>query len=341
MLGRKLSIAHVLPGMNFGGVEIGILKSYKVLNQEFDYKVYYVRESGTLDVAQSSVLILLKNILFKKNYPDLLLTSLWWGHLVGILLLPFGIRWACFIHSTGYSSLIDKITIKLALTFSKNHIFDSTTTKEYFNSFKNRNNFVVPYIFSNPGNEFSLSNNPQYTFSWVGRNSKEKRLDLLVKFIASLEKEGISFRFNVCIAGDRYSPLDNLAAKLNNSISLQYNVLPEKVISIYKDSKISLCFSDYEGFSATIAEAALHGNLICGRKVGELPNYLCNEQTIWLDDLSPCSWEAFIFKVKHCLDDESNLVGRRHKSQSYTKKVFGSSSYTSSLSTCLYDILNN
>ncbi len=341
MSSRKLSIAHVLPSMNFGGVEIAILKSHKVLNQEFDYKVYYVRESGGLDVTQSSVLNLLKNILFKKNYPDLVLTSLWWGHLVGILLLPFGIRWACFIHSTGYSSLIDKITIKLALTLCKNHIFDSTTTKEYFNSFKNRNNFVVPYIFSNPSNDFYLNNNPQYTFSWAGRNSKEKRLDLLVKFITSLEKEGISFRFNACIAGDRYSPLDNLATKSKNPISLQYNVLPEKVISIYKDSKISLCFSDYEGFSASTAEAALHGNLICGRKVGELPNYLCNEQTIWLDDLSPYSWEAFILKVKDYLNDESDLVGRRLKSQSYTKKVLGSSSYTSSLSTCLDSILDN
>ena len=56
------SIAHVLPGMNFGGVEVAIFKSYQSLNQEFDYNVYFVRERGELDVGQCSVVTLLKTI---------------------------------------------------------------------------------------------------------------------------------------------------------------------------------------------------------------------------------------------------------------------------------------
>ena len=46
----RLSIAHVLPGMNFGGVEVAILKSYHALNQEFDYDVFFIRSKGELDV---------------------------------------------------------------------------------------------------------------------------------------------------------------------------------------------------------------------------------------------------------------------------------------------------
>ena len=338
MLESKNSVAHVLPGMNFGGVEVAISKSFKTLNQEFDYRVYYVKEHGEIDVSQFPIFELFKKILKGGNYPDILLTSLWWGHLVGIFLYPFGIKWVCFIHSTGYSSIFDKLVTKLALILCDNHIFDSDSSRTHFNSFKNHNNFVVPYIFTNYNEFDSLNHSPQFTFSWVGRNSKEKRLDLLVKFITSMIERDISFLIKICIAGESYSPLDNLAIKYKKSILIQYNVPPQHISSIYKNSKISLCFSDYEGFSASTAEAALQGNLICARKVGELPNYLCNKNTIWLDDLSNYAWRNFILKVKDCIQDEVNLLEIRKKSQKYTSDLLGKRSYISSLSTALKEL---
>jgi glycosyltransferase involved in cell wall biosynthesis len=339
---RKNSVAHVLPGMNYGGVEVAISRSFKDLNKEFNYKIYYVKDRGEIDVGQSSILNLFKNIIQKSNYPNILLTSLWWGHIVGIFLYPFisllNIKWVCFIHSTGYSSIFDKFATKLALTLCDNHIFDSESSRAYFNSYENYNNFVVPYIFINHEESKSFNHSPELSFSWVGRNSKEKRLDLLAKFINSMVDKDIPFLINICIAGDSHSCLDDLAVKHKNSVKIQYNVPPSEITSIYKNSKIALCFSDYEGFSASTAEAALYGNLIFARRVGELPNYLCNKSTIWLDDLDDKSWEAVVLKIKDYLGDEIKLSKLRLESKKYTSKILTNRDYTSSLSATLKKI---
>lgn len=328
MFETRPSIAHVLPGMYFGGVEVAILKSYQALNQEFDYDVYFVRSKGELDVGQSSFIKLLKTILTKRKSPDLILTSLWWGHLVGMFLSLGGFKWACFIHSTGHSSAFDFIITRLTLIMCSNHIFDSETSKNYFCAYKNRQSFVVPYVF-NEDNEFKKE--PEFTFSWIGRNSKEKRLDLLLKFIKSLHDKSISFSCYVCIAGERDFVLDQIAGEFTNSVVVKYNVPPEDIRAVNLNSKITLCFSDYEGFSVTTAEAAMRGNLICARRVGELPHYLCKKSTIWLDDLSQGSWNEFMNKVIDCIANEEDLLERRLESQKFASKTLSEKSYISSI----------
>ena len=334
----RLSIAHVLPGMNFGGVEVAILKSYQSLNQEFDYKVYFVRDRGELDVGQCSAVTLFKTILNSDKRPDLILTSLWWGHLVGMVLSLFGVRWACFIHSTGYSSILDKMITKLSLTLCENHIFDSDTSKNYFSSYKNRQSFVVPYVFFDIERNNELNKDPAFTFSWIGRNSEEKRLDLLVKFITSLQEKLISFRCHICIAGERDAALDRLALDYKKSIVVQYNVPPENIDAVNFNSKMALCLSDYEGFSVTTAEATLRGNFICARKVGELSHYLSDKSTIWLNDLSQSSWEEFIKKVTDCIGNEEDVLERRIESQKHATRILKKKSYIYSLSTGLRDL---
>ena len=329
------SVAHVLPGMNFGGVEVAILKSYEALNLAFDYDVYFVRARGEHDVGQLSVKILLKKIFFKDKRPDLIISSLWWGHLVGIVSSLFGVRWACFIHSTGYSSIVDRVITKIALTLCRYHIFDSEKSKNHFSSYKSHQNFVVPYIFCELDNNNELNKNPEYTFSWVGRNSKEKRLDLVVKFIKSLQEKSINFSCNICIAGNRNTELDFLALNNKKSIVVRYNAPPEDIKEFNKNSKMTLCLSDYEGFSVATAEAALRGNFICARRVGELPHYLSEKSTIWINDLSRSSWEEFIQKFTDCISNEVDILGRRIESQNHTMRILGKKSYTRSLSSCL------
>ena len=333
----RASIAHLLPGMYFGGVEVAILKSYRDLNQEFVYDVYFVRSKGELDVGQSSFTKLLKNILIEGKYPDLILTSLWWGHLVGILLSLAGVKWACFIHSTGHSSVFDFIITRLTLKLCPNHIFDSDTTRNHFCSYKNRQSFVVPYVF-NEDNEFQKE--PDFTFSWIGRNSKEKRLDLLVKFIKSLQDKSISFSCYICIAGVRDVTLDELAMEFKNSIVVQYNVAPEDIRAVNLNSKMTLCLSDYEGFSVTTAEAAIRGNFICARRVGELSHYLCEKSTIWLGDLSQAAWDEFMEKVIDCISNEEDVLERRYSSQRYASEILSQKSYISAISKGLRVLLD-
>ena len=123
------NIAHILPGMYFGGVEVAILKSFEQLNIDFNYEVFFVKGRGKLDSNQQHVLRLIYRIIRNKNDYDLIVTSLWWGHLIGILLSLFGMKWACFIHSMGSSSITDKLVTKIALTKCPNHLFDSESTE--------------------------------------------------------------------------------------------------------------------------------------------------------------------------------------------------------------------
>ena len=338
MPAAKPVIAHVLPGMNFGGVEVAVLKSYQQLNQEFDYRVYFVRERGDLDVGQSPVSTLFKAFLKPEKRPDLLLTSLWWGHLVGLVLSVFGVKWACFIHSTGYASIFDKVITKLSLVLCENHIFDSNSSRNYFSSNGRRNTFVVPYVFHDFEKKPKLKEDATFTFSWVGRNSKEKRLDLLVRFIASLQERSIKFRCHICIAGKRNFALDRLALDHSEAIIVQYNASPDKIESLNYDSKMALCFSDYEGFSVSIAEATLRGNFVCARRVGELSSYLCEESTIWLRDLSQSSWEEFINRIIDCIASDREVLKRRRASQVHAARVLGEKSYVRSLTVGLKDL---
>ena len=337
----KPNIAHILPGMYFGGVEVAILKSYRALSQEYNYEVFYVREEGTLEVGQTWVFPLVCRTLFTKKKPDLILTSLWWGHLVGILLSLTGRKWACFIHSPGHSSMIDFIITRLALILCPIHIFDSQTTKDKFSLYKNRKSFVIPYIFDDNNLGSKIKKKPDFTFSWIGRNSQEKRLDLLLKLMRSLNEECVDFTCCVCIAGDRDARIDRIASKSRGSIVVRYNVDPQDIKEIYLNSSMTVCLSDYEGFSVSTAEAAMSGNLICARRVGELSSYLCEESTIWLDNLSEESWSIFIKNIKNSIGNHEAMYKRRLASQTYTHKKLTGNFYVSSMMSCFQDLLRD
>ena len=42
----KPKVAHIIPSMNYGGVEVAIQKSLKDLNKNFDYKIFTVKKGN-------------------------------------------------------------------------------------------------------------------------------------------------------------------------------------------------------------------------------------------------------------------------------------------------------
>jgi hypothetical protein len=88
-----------------------------------------------------------------------------------------------------------------------------------------------------------------------------------------------------------------------------------------------ICLSDYEGFSVSTAEAVIHGNFVAARKVGDLPNYLNDESTIWLDSLSERDWSLFTSKVITVLSDKEECKSRRNKSMKYTTNLLKDQNY--------------
>ena len=93
-----------------------------------------------------------------------------------------------------------------------------------------------------------------------------------------------------------------------------------------------LCFSNYEGFSVTTAEAALRGNLVATRDVGEISKYLCAQNTIWLESLDENKWQDFIDNAIEILKNDDELYKKRIKSQEFTKTYFSNKNYLDSIS---------
>ena len=340
MSNTKIQVAHIIPAMVYGGVEIAISKTYKQLNKYFTYDIYYVRYKGEFDIGQKNITALLKNVITGQKKYDVIITSLWWSHIIGFLVLILGFKWVPFIHSTGAASFMDKIIHYLTLRLSSNIIFDSESTKSFYMGEYSAITFVVPYVFNENSNVKKINKNALYDFSWIGRNSKEKRIDLLVKLIKTLDKKLIKFKSVICIAGNNYKILDNLKLNVSSKIKLQYNVAPEKIGEINRNSKMILCLSDYEGFSASTAEAVLRGNYVAARKIGDLPNYLCSESTIWLEDTDDQSWSIFINKIINTLGNDNEIFTRRINSQKYTGKILGKSSYIYSMKNSICTICN-
>jgi glycosyltransferase involved in cell wall biosynthesis len=336
----KLTVAHILPGMYFGGVEVAILRSLEELKENFDYNIYYVRGKGGLNANQKYFLKLIYRIIFKRSSPDIIVTSLWWGHLIGIFLSFFGIKWVCFIHSTGYGSFLDKIITNISLKISDNHFYDSETTKNFFNRFQAKNKFVIPYIFNNNSNKNELKKSPTYDFSWIGRNSEEKRLDLLIRFIKSLQEKSISFKCLICIAGKKHNELNELA-KVSDNIIIKYNLDPSEISHINYNSKMFLCLSNYEGFSVATAEAAMRGNFIAARPVGDLPQYLCKKSTVWLTGLDRHSWKFFIDKISSILENDADSFYKRLESRKHIQNLFYNKSYTKSISNAFIEVIRH
>ena len=56
---KILKIAHIIPMMNYGGVEVAIQKSYRDLNKKFEYKVFTIKKTGFPNINQKSFIFLI------------------------------------------------------------------------------------------------------------------------------------------------------------------------------------------------------------------------------------------------------------------------------------------
>lgn len=327
--------------MYLGGVESGIKKSFFDINREFDYQIFYVKSSGFFDVNQKSFLFLLFKILFANKKPSLIISSLWWGHFIAYLLSFFNIKWVVFIHSPGFSSILDEFFINLALKKAKYFFFDSISSRKKFKKNINGRTFYIPYYFADNELSYEINLKPKYDFIWVGRNSKEKRIDLLLYFCKILEKRKYECSVCIVIAGNKIKNFESVVSKFNFvKFDFFYNKSSEELNKIYSDSQMVLCFSDYEGFSATIFEAILKGNLVAARRVGDIEHYIEKENSVFLDKTDEFSLNEFVDSIIKLLENKSAIYAKRVNAREFIKKKYKNLSYSNSFIESLKTILS-
>ena len=326
----KLRVAHIVPSMNIGGVEVAIDRTIKKLRNEFDYQVYCVKSLGQIQVGQKTIFCFLCSIFTSSSRPDVVLTSLWWSHPFGLLAYFFGIKWIVFLHSSNFASFPDRIITKIALRYSNNFFYDSEKTKSSMLKSPNLRQFHIPYLTIDVDSITPLIKNTEFDLTWVGRNSPEKRPDLAAIIIERLLKIRPITQVSVSVVGSNYEPFDKLALSFPKNMKLYYNASPKEVISRFGESKITLCVSDYEGFSMSTAEAAIVGNLIAARQVGDLIKYLPLDETIWLHEVDESSLNRFVCKLSAILDSNEAILHQRKVTKQKMAKFLKNKSYTRS-----------
>jgi len=324
-----MKVAHIVPSMNLGGVEVAIYRTVAMLNRAFDYKVYYVKARGTLDVEQQGISAFFLSLFKHSARPDIVVTSLWWSHVLGWIATFFGVRWIVFLHSSGFASFPDFLVTKLACSVGRTFFFDSRKTHDAMLSNNNSNKFLIPFFTLDKSATNFFCATTEFDLIWAGRNSPEKRLDLLADIATQLIDLRPQSRFRFHIAGSRSVECDDLVANYPVNVDLYYNSHPDKVLEGFQKSKITLCLSDYEGFSMSTAEAAYLGNVIASRKVGDLSLYLPIDETIWLDNVGEKSIEIFVETICELLENPNLLTEKRKKTMHFFGQKFEEHSYVS------------
>ncbi|MDA8524463.1 hypothetical protein N9M29_01370 [Alphaproteobacteria bacterium] len=312
-----MKVAHIVPSMNVGGVEMAIYRTSTALNGAFDYTVYCVKSQGSLEAGQHKVRDYLKCLFSPASRPDVVLTSLWWSHPIGFISTLFGVRWVVFLHSSGFASFPDWLFNRLAVLVAKNFFYDSDNTRrKMLAGIRDRTFFIPCFTLDHKGTHV-FREKPSVDVVWVGRNSPEKRLDLITDILHRLLLARPSTRISLYVAGAQFSGFDMLKSKFGNAVCLRYNSNPDAVLEAFQDSKIALCLSDYEGFSMSTAEAAFFGNLIAAREVGDLHSYLPVSDTLWLKELEETHLNIFSREICELLDDEAVLTEKRKKTREF------------------------
>lgn len=270
-------VFHFVPSLDIGGVGIAIEKSLSDLRQKLDISIFYARRRGSLDVGQMPWWGALKNILVDR--PDVVITSLWWAHPLGLLFKLVGVRWVCFIHSSRFAHFIDRWVCISSIWFADQVAADSDQSEAFVCSIKKSVYVrVIPYVFPLPPWVTTVERS-RNSFIYVGRNAKEKRMDLVVGFFEHLLTtfRGVTCRF--AIAGDVPIAVLRLTESFGKRVVVESNLSNSEVLYRLCASEYFVVLSDFEGFCMAANEAVQAGCFVIYRDVGEIKKYVLPDQS--------------------------------------------------------------
>lgn len=275
-------VFHFVPAFDVGGVQVAIEKSLPELNQMLDISVFYVKRRGSMKVGQLPWWRSLGN--FFVNKPDVVITSLWWAHPLGFLFKLAGIRWVCFIHNSRFAHFVDRFICTVSIWISDEVAADSIQAEAFVRAIKKKAHIhVIPYIF--PLLQMVEVERIKNSFIFVGRNAKEKRMDLVVGFFRNLLS---NFPFVTCrfvIAGDVPILVSDLMEEYGERVVTELNLSNSEALHRLCASEYFVVLSDFEGYCMTAYEAVQAGCFVIYRDVGAIKSYIFPNQSFEVKDL--------------------------------------------------------
>lgn len=304
----RIRVAHIVPSMYIGGVEIAIQRSFARLNEAFDYRIFWVKRRGTLPVPAQHVLCVLGSALSQRWRPDVVVTSLWYAHPFGWLMRLFGCRWVAFFHNSGFSHVIDGAVQRWAWRHADRLLVDSGATLNAMQAFAQRDAQAVSYIFEqtpvdpNGARDIGLL--------WVGRSVSEKRIDLFVEMVRATKAWDPGMQCVAVVAGEPPDCLLEAATDPALRLKILCNQTNEQVRRLLARAKYYVLTSDYEGMSMTTIEAVQCGCVPVVRPVGEIGRYLDTDSAVFIKEGTTDAVLAASVQLSE-IDGHGNELGRR------------------------------
>lgn len=312
---KKSKRIHVINALEIGGVEVGVLSLLNSCHSE-NYEVVCVK--GGDDKLFDSLSDDLKQRIHRCNgylsalftvvnlKPDIVVTSLWRAHVVGILCRLFlkkEVKYVHFVHLSDYVHLVDKYVSLLSLKNCRSVFTDSTSTKKWLiDTHKcTANIHTVPMniSFSNHVKTFKAN---ELTFCYFGRYSTQKNLFKAIDFIKLLNDKGYSATYNL------YGRDDGLLAELikytksigqESNISFHESLLPQNVESKMREHTFYLQTSDNEGMAISVYQSIVNGLIPVVTPVGEINSYCKDMYNAFFIDSIDASVDRFISSNIH------------------------------------------
>lgn len=284
MTGPDLTrVAHIVPAMVIGGVEVGIARSHDHLNESIDYRIFYVLRRGDLNCGQQHVIKLLWTCLTGRWRPSAVVTSLWWSHPFGVLLGLFRVTWIAFFHNCGFTGRIQKAILRSAWMRAPARLVDSEATGRFFREYCDRDYKIVPYIFPDSAADREWSSR-RYDLIWVGRPVAAKRTDLVAELLRGIGSKKSGGRICLIVAGDVPEEFSSLDPGPGWAVDILQSLDSDGVLQLLADSRFFVLASDFEGMSMTTIEAIFAGCVPVVRLVGELQNYVGGDYELVIKD---------------------------------------------------------
>ncbi|MES2720037.1 MAG: glycosyltransferase family 4 protein [Pseudomonadota bacterium] len=284
---QRLRVAHIVPTMSCGGVEVGISRSYAELCRHFDYRIFHVLPApGILDCGQRPVMQLLRDLLLGRWRPDVVVTSLSWSHPIGHLCRCLGIPWVAFFHSAGFSHGRDAFSQRWAWRWANHRLADSAATRLAMSEYGQHDCRLIPYRFMETADSQGAWAERSIDLIWVGRSHPDKRPDLFVAFWQAVMRLIPRGHAVMVVAGEVPEGLTELAAAGGWQITTYQSLDNRAVRELLGQARFYVLLSDYEGMSMSTIEAVSAGCVPVVRPVGEIPAYVCAESGFHVDDIT-------------------------------------------------------
>lgn len=344
-------VIHIIPALELGGVQSGILYSIKELNAVYDYKVlvlhgkksdstnslpndiepYFVwTESPTLTTGWLRAYRILKQI-----QPDIIISSLWKSVFISCLYKIFhsSTKLLAFYHSTRSAHAVDGLFLTLISFFQDRALADSTITKEYIQKkyrIKNVSVIFYHFPFTYPVRKEMKKISLPVKMAYFGRVTIDKGITRSIEFCKLCKLNGIQFFFHIYGDGDlSFFKKKITELGLEQEVIIKEPLPVDQVVSVMHRYDFLLQLSNYEGMALSVVEAMNCGLVPIVTPVGEIKNYSEDgKNAIWLDKNFEKNLPDLVEKLKKAINNPEwyhQLSVAGPHSFSHTKK------YTESL----------